>query len=394
MRLHPESDLHLSYCLNAFDPPRPENFESYLQQTVLPLKSACGWQQPMGVGLWLNHEFLSRLSGQRRDYLLEALNRCGLYLFTLNGFPYGRFHRSRVKERVFTPDWSEPERLLFTLQLAELAAQTVPPEGRATISTVPLGYRNRFSTEKLSRAADLLWEAALKLNQIRERSGVILILALEPEPDAVVETADETIGFLTDTLLPHARRKAGVRGEEVVRRHIGLCLDLAHLAVVGESLESAVASCRQHGVIAAKIHLSRALCVFPATGTVSLHAFADDTYLHQVRAISQAGDRLRWPDLPAALSDPRFQHCREARVHFHVPLFWQGSDGMQPSSLPAARGLRAAVEAGCHHFEVETYTWKVIPAEDLPGSVIDAAARELRLARSLLLSALGHRPKT
>ena len=33
------------------------------------------------------------------------------YVFTLNGFPYGAFHATRVKEHVYLPDWRDRRRL-------------------------------------------------------------------------------------------------------------------------------------------------------------------------------------------------------------------------------------------------------------------------------------------
>ena len=50
----------------------------------------------------------------------DLLARHDLYVFTLNGFPYGPFHGVRVKEEVYQPDWSYPERLAYTNQLADL----------------------------------------------------------------------------------------------------------------------------------------------------------------------------------------------------------------------------------------------------------------------------------
>ena len=54
----------------------------------------------------------------------------GLYVFTINGFPYGAFHGSPVKEHVYLPDWLEDERLVYTDRLAELLAALLPRRRR------------------------------------------------------------------------------------------------------------------------------------------------------------------------------------------------------------------------------------------------------------------------
>ena len=55
-------------------------------------------------------------------------NRC--YVFTVNGFPYGDFHGTRVKEDVYTPDWTTPERVEYTKRLFDILAALVPPRYR------------------------------------------------------------------------------------------------------------------------------------------------------------------------------------------------------------------------------------------------------------------------
>ena len=39
------------------------------------------------------------------------LQEHGLYVFTLNGFPYGPFHQQPVKALVHAPDWRDEERV-------------------------------------------------------------------------------------------------------------------------------------------------------------------------------------------------------------------------------------------------------------------------------------------
>ena len=59
----------------------------------------------------------------------------GLYVFTINGFPYGAFHGQRVKEEVYLPDWRDEERLRYTDSLAWLLADLLPELVAAASST-------------------------------------------------------------------------------------------------------------------------------------------------------------------------------------------------------------------------------------------------------------------
>ena len=98
-----------------------------------------------GVGLRLSARAAAELSAPavlaefRR--LSSRSNR--MYVFTINGFPYGTFHGTRVKEEVYLPDWRDPERLRYTNLLADLLAELLPddPGIEGSVSTVPGAYK-------------------------------------------------------------------------------------------------------------------------------------------------------------------------------------------------------------------------------------------------------------
>ena len=101
-------------------------------------------RQTMGVGLRLSALASEALAAPRElDRFKDFLAREGLYVFTINGFPYGPFHGTRVKEDVYQPDWRFPERLAYSNRLADLLAALLPddPELQGSVSTVPATFR-------------------------------------------------------------------------------------------------------------------------------------------------------------------------------------------------------------------------------------------------------------
>ena len=58
-----------------------------------------------------------------RDWLAEA----GLLPYTVNGFPYGDFHRKVVKHDVYRPTWHTRARLDYTLDLIHVLDALLPP---------------------------------------------------------------------------------------------------------------------------------------------------------------------------------------------------------------------------------------------------------------------------
>jgi hypothetical protein len=69
------------------------------------------------------------------------LDREGLYVAILNGFPYGPFHRSVVKADVYAPDWRDEARLRYTLDLIEVLRRILPEGLDGGVSTAPISYK-------------------------------------------------------------------------------------------------------------------------------------------------------------------------------------------------------------------------------------------------------------
>src|SRR5687768_9658986 len=108
------STLPLGYCTNVHPGRTLAEVEEGLRRYTVPIRQNLGG--PLAAGLWLarpvTREILS--SPDRLVRFAEYLRQQGLECYTLNAFPYGDFHSERVKENVYLPDWSQPERLDYT----------------------------------------------------------------------------------------------------------------------------------------------------------------------------------------------------------------------------------------------------------------------------------------
>lgn len=401
--LLPSGPAHLTYCTNVH---RGEGWaETFgaLRRHLPAVKLLASPGAPMGVGLRLSAAAAAELDDPAElDALRDFLHREGLYVFTVNGFPYGRFHGGTVKERVYAPDWRAPERLAYTDRLAELLAALLPDEPGliGSVSTVPGGFRAAASAPGAREAvADALLRHAVRLAALEDRTGRRIALALEPEPMCLLETTAEAVGFFERDLFGAAAvaRFAALSGrpraacEALLRRHLALCLDVCHAAVEFEAPEDSLALLRRAGVSVAKLQLSSALAVprMDAAAAERLRRFDDGVYLHQV--VERGPDGLvRFLDLPDALDAWRdgaaaVSGAREWRVHCHVPIFRGALDGFattQPALLDMlARQREDGVSA---HLEVETYTWDVLPPELRHGGLDASIAREIAWVREKL----------
>ena len=147
---------------------------------------------------------------------------------------------------------------------------------------------------------------------------------------------------------------------------------MQYAAVIFEDPAEAIRRSAENGIRVCKVHLGAALkAEVGAEGPPeALRAFQDDVYLHQVKVRTPDGD-VRFPDLPEALADGA-DLAGEWRVHYHVPLTWDGTSGISTTrNVVDENFIRTALWAGVKHFEVETYTLSVFPnAYASPESIL------------------------
>jgi sugar phosphate isomerase/epimerase len=393
VRVDASGSRHLTYCTNIHAADGWDAVLTNVRRFAPALKQRFSPAAPFGIGLRLSaRDARELLQGHRLDEFQAFLADAGLYVALINGFPYGSFHRTAVKADVYAPDWRDNARVRYTLDLVEILARLLPDHVDGGISTAPLTYK-RWMPADGSGA----WPALIRnivrvveaMARLWERRAIVIHLDLEPEPDCLIETTDEFLDFFERRLLPDggpllaARLGCDVaRARTHLRNHVRLCFDCCHYAVEFEDPAEALRRVREAGVYIGRIQLSSALKVtFPddpsqcSAVVERLLRFADSTYLHQVIE-KRDGTLEHYPDLDVALATRPTPTGAEWRIHFHVPLFTAEYDGLGSTQdyvrqvIALASSSRAA-----RHFEIETYTWDVLPA-GLKIDLLDSIARE------------------
>jgi sugar phosphate isomerase/epimerase len=363
--MHLKHGMHLAYCTNVHAAETWAAVRRVLQEEVLAVKAKVApGAEPFGVGLWLAAEAAQELAEPAaRAELSALLAQKGLYVFTLNGFPYGKFHGERVKEQVYRPDWTEPARREHTVRLFDLLAALLPKDvATGSVSTLPGSFKgfglDSSAQEEMFRQ---LAQCAAEIDRLRDRHGRDLVLGLEPEPLGWLETTAETVDFFWKFFL----RKDTPR---CAREIIGVTYDACHLAVEYEDAGQSLGMLRDAGIRLAKVHFSSALRVEPTdAGLAALRRFDEPVYLHQVVARAADGALRRFEDLPEALAWAEevsvAARGQEWRVHFHVPLQATPEPplGDTREHLAAVMDFLAREPEACTHLEMETYTWAVLP---------------------------------
>ncbi|MFI6207921.1 metabolite traffic protein EboE [Streptomyces sp. NPDC051041] len=387
---HPDgSTVHLAYCTNVHPAETLDGVLAQLRDHCEPVRRRLG-RDRLGIGLWLARDAARALVTDPAALrgLRGELDRRGLEVVTLNGFPYEGFGAEEVKYRVYRPDWADPERLGHTTALARVLAGLLPDDvTEGSISTLPLAWRTAYDDARADRARAALTTLAERLDALHDLTGRSIRVGLEPEPGCVVETTADALAPLT--AIAHDR--------------IGVCVDTCHLATSFEDPHTALDALADARVPVVKSQLSAALhAEHPHRPEVraALAAFAEPRFLHQTRACPPPGPvragegpaagLLGTDDLDEALAGGALPDTAPWRAHFHVPLHAAPAAPLT-STLPVLKAALTRLVGGPHpltrHLEVETYTWQALPPELRPrarAQLADGIAAELALARDLL----------
>ena len=393
MRLNKQ---HFTYCTNIHPSRGLQEVTASLERYAVPLKAEFASDEPFGIGLRLSgRESCEVLEGGNLARFKTFLDARGLYVFTMNGFPYGPFHGQAVKENVHAPDWRDEERVRYTLRLVQILEHLLPDGVAGGISTSPLSYKAWVdgSTSTWETLTDNVVRVAEALYRVKER-GVMIHLDLEPEPDGLLENSEEVVSFYRNWLLDYGATRLAERlgltqdqAQEVLLEHIQVCFDTCHVALAYEEPSDVLRRFEEVGIRVGKIQISSALKVDLPQGehereevASNLRAFVEPTYLHQVLQKNRDGTLTQYPDLPDALPHIQDARATEWRVHFHVPIFTEHFGALSSTQEGIVTTLELLKErAFTEHLEIETYTWDVLP-EELKVDLLESVKREYRWA--------------
>jgi sugar phosphate isomerase/epimerase len=328
----------------------------------------------LGVGLWFASPLADRLANSPTavNKLRRALSRNQLEVVTLNGIAHAASTDKVVGTKLYCPDWTEPERLRYTLDLVDVLAALLPADASyGSISTLPLAWRVPWSKARNAAAQKAFERLDWHLERTEQRTGRKIRIAVEPEPGCVLEMIGQAASWLGRYSSPYAGRS-----------RVGLGFDTCHLAVQFEEPVEAFETLWRAGVDVVKGQLSAApQLVDPSDmgARRQLAELGDPKYLRQVR--EWCGPGVDDVDLVYQLSG----HAAW-RMHAHVPAHCALPDPLSGTNAVLEDCLMRLVGGGqplTHHLESETYAWSRKPrtTETLAKKI----AKELGWLRSRLI---------
>jgi hypothetical protein len=371
------NQVHLAYCTNVHRGNSwQETFDS-LENYVMKVRERIAPDKRFAIGLRLGADAARELADPKELFQFRKwLEQKNAYVFTINGFPYGNFHGSRVKEQVYRPDWTTNERLDYTLLLFSILEQLLDPGEEGSVSTLPGSFKEFLPDHEIPEILlQKVDDCALKIEKLAGPKNLDLHLGMEPEPLGLFETTPETVSFFGKLL------DKGT-DEEIIRKRIGVNYDCCHLAIEFEDAHEGLDSLVKHRIRLSKLHLSSALSTKPTENNLlRLKDFIEPVYLHQVTLGKDGQCIHRIKDLDTALDMQRkgtLPVADEWRIHFHVPLHASPGGDLADTRLHVIDTLfwLSKNPDACRHLEMETYTWEVLPEKLQAGSVVEQVGKE------------------
>ena len=399
----PSADFPIGYCTNVHAGTSLEQARANLLQYAGRVRSEVVPDGRLPVGLWLAEQAANELIEQQSVVEFRDWLRDHQFLpYTMNGFPQGDFHQPVVKHAVYEPTWSCHSRARYSMCLAQILDVLLPAGANGSISTLPIGWPHcPWHAEEFHLAADNLLEVAKFLDQLAQRSGREIVLAMEPEPGCILNTADELTEFFQHYLFSGPDAK-------LARRYLTVCHDVCHSGVMFESQIQALETYRKNGIRIGKVQISSAVHVpwdrvigkpeRQAAMLAQLRGLNEPKYLHQTTRSRHDGslDALV-EDLPQALQKwivPDAYPTTPWRVHFHIPIYVDTFGELQTTQADiklVCNHLQQHATDDCDgstwftgHYEVETYAWPVLPSELQQPDLAKGIAHELQFAKQII----------
>ncbi len=345
----------ITYCMNVHPGEDLGAVTKALTDVTVPLRDALGGGACFPVGFRFGSQAAAALRvPETLRGLAGFMRRNRLGAIGINGFPYGRFHGAPVKTAAYEPDWESPHRVAYTRDLfyalSRLPAAPLGDDHRLSVTTVPMAYdRGQGVTDRM---IENLCAMALFLRKLEGFTGLRMCLALEPEPDCLLESTRTAIDFF-ERLWQHPAWNPAYRDL------VGLCFDTCHFAVEYEDPLYALRAIVSANIPVARIQVSAALEFTPYATEGDFRPFLDPIYMHQVCRREEDASMTCFADLDAE-SLPQILG-RRGRIHFHVPLTWAGTGALGTTRHTLTPAFWRYVRAGGWPIEVESYAYFVYP---------------------------------
>lgn len=375
---------NLTYCSNIHKGLNWYYIFNNLKKFNIKLKVKTKFKNKFCLGLQIHNLAVNQFFLENSIKNLESwLLRNNFYISNINGFSYWPFHKNFIKEKIYFPDWSSVERKIYTKKLIKILLTFLPKGVIGSISTLPVSYKlilnNKITDNLLNLSVINFCDVVIYLLNIFNKTGNIIHIDIEPEPNCFLSSINDVIYFFNEWLFSkgscYIAKKLNIsqfKSEYYIRNYIRICYDICHFSVNYNDHIDVLKTLNKNGIKIGRFQISSALkFCFNKNLFVDKNFFKNlfflskSPYLHQTFE-NYYGKLFKFEDLSFAFDNFFKSNIlpNEWTIHYHVPIFFDGFfeiKSTQSHIIEVFNFLKFSLKK--YNFEIETYTWNFLPSK-------------------------------
>lgn len=303
----------LTYCSNIFKVNKVKKLIYNINQYIINIKKK---EQYINISLCISNNLSIELKKKCIE-LKSWMKKYNIDISSINAFVYQNFHKKRIKETIYSPDWSSINRLIFTHRLITLSSKLKRKKIHISISTLPISYKKWI---KKYDEPYIFYKSTNYLKNYKISLNKNISIDIEPEPCCEIENYKNFIIFYKKWIDIKKDKSNNAK-------FLGICFDVCHFSVIFDKQEKIIKLIKKTKINIGKIQISSALkTIIPKKISQlkrlknTLHILRKSDFLHQCM-IKNINKIEKYTDIPKLLSLIKKKQNLELRIHCHIPVY-------------------------------------------------------------------------
>ncbi|HFL8824107.1 MAG TPA: metabolite traffic protein EboE [Candidatus Azoamicus sp. OHIO1] len=389
MIINNQHKYNLTYCLNVF---KSKNWEETLYNIkifVSNIKKTYP-NKEIGIGLCISNSISKELIKKRNllDLIILIKNE-NIYIPSINGFVYKKFHQKSIKDKIYIPEWTSNSRILYTKLLIKILKELLPKNVNGSITTLPISYKPWINKKNKTY---IFYKSSINISKIidiliniNKKYKKLIHLDIEPEPNCLIENSKEIVRFYKLWLLPigsdYLRNKYNIEKKiaiALIKDHIKICYDICHFSTNFEKTTTIIKLLTKEKIKIGRIQISSAIKIKTPKKKEKFKKIINkishlsySPFLHQT--VEKNNNQIKkFIDIKYAIKTIKKNKKSEWRIHCHLPIYLKKYSILETTNKDTKSVLKNLINNKItNHIEIETYTYNVIsPNSDIMASII------------------------
>lgn len=364
----------LTYCSNIFKEKKFKKLIFQLDEYSSFLKKKID-KKKIGLGLCFSNKIVNEIL--YNDNLKNFSSWCKdnfIYISSINGFVFKSFHKKKIKEFIYYPDWTSRHRLNYTQNIISVLNSFDNDLNDFSISTIPISFKRWVNLKNKKYIYFIssfnLLKVVNHLFLIRKNTNKLIHIDIEPEPSCFIENINDYIYFYYFWLLPIFKFFFNIE-ELILKEYINLCYDICHFSVNYDNHLNIIKLIKENDVVIGKIQVSSALEIFNSN---NINVINDLSFLFKSKFLHQnsyfySGKLRKNLDL----CNLYYSNFDSVRIHCHMPLYMDVyKKNIRTTSYETKNTLSLLLKNfSTKHIEIETYTYDMLRKRDKFSSIVN-----------------------